>query len=249
MAVKIDGSDNRIACGTADIWPESSAWSLSLWAFKLAAGTNGRMIQKGSVLFYSDQGSGGDDLILEVDGTGANGMRPTTGGTFSKSVWTQFIVTFDGTTNASNWHIYKNGTEVSYGTPTNGLLPTDNATDTFFIGNRSDFLRGFNGYIDEVALYNAVINSASILALGTGRVKGLPLRVSSANLISYWPLEDVANGASGNGSTFRDRFGTNTGTGSNGTAGTGCTGTQYTQISYLLANDKSRGLARGVCRL
>lgn len=96
--------------------------------------------------------------------------------------------------------------------------------------------------IDEVAIWNTGLSASDIGILGTTRVKGTPMRVSSTALISYWPMTEAANGVSGNGITFVDRQSGNNATG----AGSTFTGVQFTRISYLLANDKNHGLGRGL---
>lgn len=255
MSVSFNSGDNRIGCGTSDgLLPYNAAITICAWIFPTSDTSNGgdpKIIDRdnnvtGIVFFGMSQTN---KIYFFVNGVAAlNRISATNSVTLN--TWQHVAVTWDGSNTSTNILMYVNGTQVSYASNgTNGSALITNTGSTTYIGNEADFVRPFIGRIDEVAVYNAVLSSTTINSLGVARVKGLPLRISTANLVSYWPLDDVSNGSSGNGVTFRDRWGTNTGTGSNGTSGTGCTGTAFQSISYLLANDKSRGVARGVFRL
>ncbi len=52
-----------------------------------------------------------------------------------------------------------------------------------------------------------------MLILGTSKVKRMPHQISPANLVSYWPLDDLAEGTNINTQTFLDRVSVNNGTG------------------------------------
>ena len=67
-------------------------------------------------------------------------------------------VVFDGT----NVIIYVNG--VSKGTDTIGA-PTSSPSNIFTIGNRSTSDRAFDGFIDEVRIYNRALTTAEITDL------------------------------------------------------------------------------------
>jgi Concanavalin A-like lectin/glucanases superfamily len=78
-------------------------------------------------------------------------------------------VTWDGTTNASNIHIYINGVPAD-GTATNGSgTPLSDATTPFTIGNRPvDEARNFDGSIYGVRVYNRMLSSQEIQSLVNG---------------------------------------------------------------------------------
>jgi hypothetical protein len=84
------------------------------------------------------------------------------------NAWKHVAVTWDGTANASNIHIYVNGVP-SDGTPVNGSGPPDtDATTPLTIGNRPDLARYFNGSIDGVQVYNRILSQQEIHSLVDG---------------------------------------------------------------------------------
>lgn len=256
MAVLFTTTDNVITCGTADtLLTENGACSVSCWVYPFSTGSSNLAT---IISRLTDDGTAG--IHMRLNATSAVAVRVlgatallhlTTNSTISLNSWQHILLTWNGTTAASQAKIYINGVEPNYQTTTNGSALRNNIGATTRIGVIDSNIRSFDGYIDEMAVWNAVIGAGSITTLSASRVKGIPMRVETANLVSYWPMDDVAVGVSGDGATFRDRQGTNTGTGSNGTADTGCIGTQHEVISYLLANDKKfpRGISRGICRL
>lgn len=104
--------------------------------------------------------------------------------TITTGEWVHVLVTHDGTfTDHTTIHFYKNGTETSYFSGTNGVAPETAATGTWYIGGRtSDDARNLNGRIGEVAVWNAVLGSSAITALGSGDSPDF----YQTNLQFYW---------------------------------------------------------------
>ena len=248
-------ADAVISLGTADFLRENAAISLSCWLFPVSSGGGGLgmiMFRMGastnSALGISFQvRSANDGYGFNIDG-GTAIYRRTTASTVSYNSWQNIVLTWTGGTAGTSINMYKNGTEMSYSSTQSGATPSNTGTRTTYVGNRQTWNRLFDGYISEMALWSVVVGTGTIAALGNARVRGLPLRLETASLVSYWPLDDLANGVSGDGVTFRDRWGTNTGTGSDGTANTGIAGTSGDPLSYLLQNENiyPRGVMRGV---
>lgn len=161
FSAKFDNLDDFINAGTSDVVTENSALTYCCWAFQIGAGTNGRIFDRTSVLFYTDQGGDGKALIFQVNGV-ATLSRPTADATISYGVWQHLAFTWDGSTTATNSHIYLNSVEVSYGSPTNATTPTDNSGQTLYIGNRADAARCYNGYLTDVGIFSRVLTSGEI---------------------------------------------------------------------------------------
>lgn len=72
----------------------------------------------------------------------------------------------------------------------------------------------FNGTINEVAIWNTPLTASEVSLLYNSKIKGMPYQIQPTNLVGYWPLDDFPNGTNINTQTFKDRAGTNDGTGS-----------------------------------
>ncbi len=75
-------------------------------------------------------------------------------------------MTWTGSATATNAKIYTNGVEASYAVTTNGVgtRSNDSAYDVI-IGNESAGARTFDGVIDDVRIYNRVLNASEIAAV------------------------------------------------------------------------------------
>ena len=226
------------------VMTENGSLSISAWIYPLTFGTAvvRVIVNRGSVRFTVRTVSG-----IGFSISGATALFYTgTNNTIVINTWQHVSVTWAGTTASSGVSIRVNAATISTSFAQAGSALTDNAVAPLTIGGLSSGAQVFPGYISEVAIWNTVLTSAQIFTLSrTGR-RGLPLTVQTANLISYWPLEDVANGSSGDLITFRDAWGTNPGTGADGTNNTGLTGTIGEPLCYLAHIDKSRGMGRGM---
>lgn len=89
-------------------------------------------------------------------------------------------------------------------------------TKPLSIGSRiSGTAQFFDGLIDEVAIWNTALTQTDITLLYASKVKGMPYQIQPANLVAYWPLDDLPEGGDLAGATFVDRSSnTNNGTGS-----------------------------------
>lgn len=79
----------------------------------------------------------------------------TAGNVVTLNTWNHVAVTWDGSVTATNVHIYINGVEANtYATSTDGVNLTSDATPTLIIGNDSTSADTFDGFIDNVRVYN-----------------------------------------------------------------------------------------------
>lgn len=98
--------------------------------------------------------SGTNALTFTVDGT-TDLVHTTSASVLTLNAWNHVMLTWDGViTTASTARIYVNGLEVTYATTTNGASRVSDATSTLYIGNDSTGARTFDGYIDDVKVYN-----------------------------------------------------------------------------------------------
>jgi len=82
---------------------------------------------------------------------------------YSLNTWNHVMLTWDGSTTATNAHIYINGKEVSYATQTNGSGAYNSDTATALrVGNSVGAGENFDGPIDDVRVYNRVFTNYEV---------------------------------------------------------------------------------------
>ena len=83
--------------------------------------------------------------------------------------WLHFLVTHDGTfTDATKVHIYRNGTELEYGTQQNGVTEATINGSLSLGGRIFDDARNFDGKLAEVGVWDRVLSAGEIAALAAG---------------------------------------------------------------------------------
>lgn len=245
MAIFFDFVDDFVDCGTAAGIDNLTSMTVSAWVnytSNSAAGKYPVVISKvlaaGNVgwYFYFDGDTANDNLTFYRSCTG-NDLFRTVSTVISKGAWNHILVTHDGSLTATNIHIYLNGVEVSYATAQDGTIAfNDESLGNLYIGN-NDALTGtdcFKGYIQEVSLWNVVLELSEIKTIAQSRLIGIPLNIKRSSLVGYWPMEDGVPGSSAHGATVRDASGNgNTGTGDDGVNNTGMIWAEQTAISYV----------------
>jgi concanavalin A-like lectin/glucanase superfamily protein len=143
-------------------------------------GGGGRIIDKDNNAggWFLKMNSAGTSVQFAADqfgsvGTtpGAAAIRNSAANSIALNQWQHVAVTWAGTTDATQIHIYINGQLADDpAAPTNGsgVAQTDAGTP-FTIGNRTlDRARNFNGSIDGVRIYNRVLSTVEIQSLVNG---------------------------------------------------------------------------------
>lgn len=81
-------------------------------------------------------------------------------------LWAHLAFTWDGSTKAGGYRLYKNGAEVAYKTRVNGSgLYRQDKDNVFSLGSRGGANTFFTGLLDEVRVWNRVLGPAEITAL------------------------------------------------------------------------------------
>lgn len=235
MALVFDGVDDLLTGdATDDIFKENAAMTYysKFLLTTISATASARFFDRsaggGSVLAAIGATTG--TLSFEVDGT-VNLLVVTTTALVAGTEYV-VIVTWDGSTTATNAHIYINGVEASYATQTNGTSPADNSAAITYIFNRADGARGLIGTAREVAIFSQVISSSAIGALSTAVSTDIPLTIPGC--VRYWRMQGGINGASADGQLIRDTSGSGRNlTADNGANNTGMTWQDETLLSEI----------------
>jgi len=158
-AMEFNGTDEYISAGNPTELQFTSSFSISAW-FKSSSATSQRIVSK-------DDGTN-RSYFVQLSATGAIEAAIYTSGT--KQLNTSASGLADG-----NWHhlvfTFENGVGtklyIDNGTPTTdsatGTL--DNDTNNFEIGRREDGSKFFNGDIDEVAVWNKVLDATDVATI------------------------------------------------------------------------------------
>jgi hypothetical protein len=91
-------------------------------------------------------------------------VRWTPAGVLSTGVWSHVLATWDGSTNASNVHIYVNGVETTYALTSNGSgTRGSDSANSLNIGDCCS--ANINSILDDVRVYNRILSATEITAL------------------------------------------------------------------------------------
>lgn len=161
-AANFTTAGSLINCGTSNgLFPvNGTAWSFVGWFYTGASGA--------TAFRFLDRTNGGtgaleiisvNDIQFTVSGSSSLVVGVST--PYSSNTWTHLAVTWDGSTNASNVHIYLNGTDVT-GSRASGSSLTSNSGATFYIGNRAAGDRTWSGNLTEYGVFNQVLTGAQI---------------------------------------------------------------------------------------
>ncbi len=185
-----------------------SPGSIAAWVYPIGLGQNmqGRIVNKAADSARTDgwalmfDTSPGSELQYTVEYGTQRLNRSTDLMAFEE--WTHVVVTWDGSTTASNVHIYYDGVEVSSYTQTidgSGTLP-DDSSYTFRIGGFDSSFRGWDGRLDDVRVFARELSSTDISTLYQ--------QTQKYGLIGHWRLDETSGtnvtdySSGGNDGTF-----------------------------------------------
>lgn len=193
-----------------------TAWSISLWfyndnrnnimtLFEYAIGSSNsrnriNVFTRGSnANFGVLYGNNNDYIDVQVDGE------------TDKNAWYHVVVTYDGGTTGnsagsvtdyySRFQIFIDDTKYVQGDPkfvgsngNNGFTGGFVGTSQMRIGRSNGGpTRGFEGWVDEVSMYNRVLSDADVTTIYNGGSAGLDLVSSGLNPTHWWQMGDNSN--------------------------------------------------------
>ena len=183
QGLKFDGVDDKINAGSAssldDIATTNGSFTASLWV-KLTGfggGGTGMLLSKetnslgGSGWYFGLISSFSSLRLVGRFNGGTNLEVRTSTNSFTAATdmgkWRHLVVTWDGSSTASNVHIYKDGVELGYGAQIDGVGTfSSDAARSFTIGG-GDGTTGVlsDGVIDDVRVYNRTLSVSEIRRL------------------------------------------------------------------------------------
>src|SRR3989338_2851638 len=135
QALLFPGGTNYINARSATVLDNISSFSVSAWVYATTTGTIADKRGAGKGWFFRVWTSNTLRFFVEHTGTDLDVISSSNKLTFNK--WNHALVTYDGSTLASNVHIYINGVETTYGTQTNGtLIRESDAGENMLLGGR-----------------------------------------------------------------------------------------------------------------
>ena len=132
--------------------------SFSLWLKSNSPGAWNKFMDKGNVFLAERRNNNADGRLL-VNGGNAGNIGNL--GNIVNGSWNHIVVTLDN----GSFQSYLNGTAFHSGTYTGGLTTTDALV--LGAGNTSG-LDAFEGFLDEVAIYDQVLTQENVTALNAG---------------------------------------------------------------------------------
>jgi hypothetical protein len=178
----------------------ASGMSLACWIYPRSsgAGSAGRIVDKDNSLggwFFSMKNTSQLQFVGDEFATATMVVVSTI--SLTLNAWSHVAVTWDGNPNGTNCKIYINGV-LSGTTITAGSgNPDSDIGVPFCIGNRTqDNARGFDGYIDEMYVYNKVIpqtqvqsvmNAPPAVSSTPGAVSATPSRTPTTTPVTPTP--------------------------------------------------------------
>ncbi|NOX84865.1 MAG: LamG domain-containing protein [Chlorobi bacterium] len=193
VAFQFDGIDNYVNCGhdaslnltttmTIEAWVNPSGWG------KLIDYGWGRIVDKSRFkLFLNDNPASGfnaQSLVFIIHSGGSSYSLNTPDNSVSLNSWQHIAATYDGN---GDVHVYIDGVEQPLsGTPPSGSID-DNSLDDLFIGESFYQNRAFDGNIDEVRIWNIVLDTALIRENIYRTLSG-----NETGLVSYWQFNEYS---------------------------------------------------------
>lgn len=167
-SVDFDGSNDYINCGSDASLDDIGSSSVVMWVSADSSGSTSQVLfgRANATELYSGFFLNSYTIRFYVRNTlpGAFISVPSTT-TISASTFTHVAYIWDGTSNTSNLKIYKNATEVSYGTKSGGGTRSSDASLNTIIGNAFPLARPVDGKITDVGVFTPALSSTDISAI------------------------------------------------------------------------------------
>ncbi len=174
-ALDFNGTTSVVTTSAVPWVNNMARFSISAWIYprSLGEGNHGRIIGKSAGTDISSFGwmlnmtnDVSNSLTFTMDFNSSHLSIVSSANAYSLNSWTHVALTWDGTPAGTSVKLYINGYEAttSYSASGSGARADDSA-NIVMIGNNPANSRTFDGYLDEVRIYNRVLSAAEIRAL------------------------------------------------------------------------------------
>jgi hypothetical protein len=171
-ALKFSGAETQVLVPANPSLADLGPLTLSAW-IKPGTLKLGRIVAKESggrgrwMLIAGETG-----IAFAKDFSSQELRRETVLHLLTPETWHHLAVTWDGSAQAAQIHIYVNGIEAAYAKNQDGEgKKMSDAAIPLSIGNRGDLARGFQGTIDDVRIYARLLSEKEIKTLAAPKAK------------------------------------------------------------------------------
>ncbi|WP_421497924.1 S8 family serine peptidase [Flavobacterium columnare] len=185
-----DGNDDLLITKTNQLFELTNGFTFETWINQKApAPVFGRFFDKGNITAFINNNEGHslykeNSLIISVTKNSETFALNTAANTIRLNEWTHIAVTVSKT---NQYKVYINGVEVPTRlvSGTVGAVKANN-TSPLLIGNNATLTRGFNGYIDEIRVWNTERSAVDIANNQNTKFLG-----NEENLLFYLPIAEA----------------------------------------------------------
>jgi hypothetical protein len=162
-SVSLNGTSQYVQIGNPTVLNFTGQITLAAWAYYTASATYNDMVEHG----YTQSPNAGVYLrqansIYECGVFNGSDYKATyTVPGADLNTWVHLVCTYDGTA----WNLYRNGTLVATTASANGAITVGG---NWAIGATGSGTRLFQGYLDDVRIYNRALSASEANALGSG---------------------------------------------------------------------------------
>lgn len=206
-SLHFDGTDDRVSSSLPTVFTNIALndFSIEVWVKPEVAAFNRIMFaQYNSANFANLSYTSSQNVYFYLNNNGVYAANNVTAGTIPLNQWTHIAATWDAS--ASQIKIYFNGIEQTLNSGGSSSTGTDNMLT---IGSRPDGNQYFTGEIDELRIWDKVLDQCNIYAGMNCQMKG-----SEANLVALYNFNHGIPAGANAGVTSLTDF---TGNGNNGT--------------------------------
>jgi hypothetical protein len=208
-----DGTNERVDCANDPSldFDYTDTLSFSCWFYLTNAATSKTMLAKRNTgtpnRGYSVQSTSANQVYVSFINAVGNQLAVEGNTVLSHSTWYHLVVTYDGNYNGTAFKLYINGSSEAYTVIANTLSATISNSVSFKIGDL-DSSSYFDGYLDEVSVWDKELSSGEVTELyNLSCVGDLNQHSAVGNIVSWWKM-----GEDDTISSITDQIGSNDGT-------------------------------------